>query len=181
MKLTRTIKDIPTLRTLLEGAEAEARDAGRAEPGAEHLLLAALALPEGSAPRVLAHLDPTVDLARVRAAIAAQHAAALEAVGIEVPGPLAADAPGEADLPVPPTYRADASAREAFRAVTELVRAKPRVPLCGAHVVAAVAGLEHGTTPRALRILGIDREALAAAARAELARLAAAGRDRRSA
>jgi hypothetical protein len=39
--------------------------------------------------------------------------------------------------------------------------------LGGAHVVAAVAGLEHGTAARALRAMGVDRGQLAAAAASE--------------
>ena len=40
--------------------------------------------------------------------------------------------------------------------------------LLGAHVVAAVAEIPHGTAARALATLGIDRAELAAAARAEV-------------
>lgn len=39
--------------------------------------------------------------------------------------------------------------------------------LTGAHVVAAVCALERGTAARALSILGVDRDSLRDAARAE--------------
>jgi hypothetical protein len=42
--------------------------------------------------------------------------------------------------------------------------------LVGAHAVAAVAQIEHGTATRALTVTGVDRAALAAAARAEASR-----------
>lgn len=174
MRLPRAIRDVRTIRALLEGAEDEALRAGVGEPGAEHLLLAALALPEGSARRAFARLDPHVDLDRMREAITTQHTAALRAVGIDVSDARTVGViPGTAHPETAPAangvYRAGASARDAFRVAADLARTPPRVPLCGAHVVAAVAGIEHGTAPRTLHTLGIDPDALATAAHAELA------------
>jgi hypothetical protein len=40
--------------------------------------------------------------------------------------------------------------------------------LVGAHVVAAIAEMEHGSAARALRAMGVDRHALATAAWHEL-------------
>lgn len=40
--------------------------------------------------------------------------------------------------------------------------------LSGAHVVAAVAGMEHGTVARVFDVLGLDRGAVSAAAEQEL-------------
>ena len=55
MKLVDTIRthvaDVRTIAALCTGAEAEARRDGQCLPGAEHLLLSALALPDGSARR----------------------------------------------------------------------------------------------------------------------------------
>ncbi|MGZ8476106.1 MAG: Clp protease N-terminal domain-containing protein, partial [Candidatus Limnocylindria bacterium] len=45
-----------TIKKLLTDAEVEARAMGEAEPGAEHLLLAALDLPDGSARRAFERL-----------------------------------------------------------------------------------------------------------------------------
>jgi hypothetical protein len=39
MRLKNQFRDMRTIRTLLEGAEAEANRAGESMPGAEHLLL----------------------------------------------------------------------------------------------------------------------------------------------
>lgn len=161
MKLRNPVRDVRTIKTLLEGAEAEAHAAGEPQPGAEHLLLAALALPDGTAQAAFAAVG--VDPDAVRAAIAGVHADALRAVGVEPPAEDALDAaiaPGSARG----AYRSRASARTAFTAASDLARSGDG-PLSGAHVVAAVADLEHGTAPRALAALGVDRAALAAAAR----------------
>ena len=50
MKLAGKVRDMRTIKTLLSGAEAEAQRARESLPGAEHLLLSAVALPDGSAP-----------------------------------------------------------------------------------------------------------------------------------
>ena len=160
MSLRSKVRDARTIRALLEGAEAEARRAGEALPGAEHLLLSALALPDGTARRAFERAGADPD--GLRSAIEAQHAQALRGVGIEAP---------EIDAPEPEAgggpFRATASGRAAFRAASELARADGG--LLGAHVVVAVAGIEHGTAPRALAQLGVERAELAAAARDELA------------
>src|SRR5687767_10675111 len=75
MKLTKRVRDVRTINMLLTGAEAEARRAGESLPGAEHLLLSAIALPDGSARRAFERVGADPD--RLQAAIAAQHADAL--------------------------------------------------------------------------------------------------------
>jgi ATP-dependent Clp protease ATP-binding subunit ClpA len=59
------------------------------------------------------------------------------------------------------------SAQSAFQAAGKLAR-ETRSQLVGAHVVLAIAGMQHGTAIRAVRSLGIDIDALAAAAREEV-------------
>lgn len=152
-----------TIRQLLEGAERMAQESGEAHPGAEHLLLSALALPDGTARRAFERLGANPD--NLQSAIAAQHADALRAVGIERD-------PIEAVLPAPGArgvFLSTPSAQTAFRRAVELSKhPKPR-RLLGAHVVAAVAEMERGTVARTLRRMGLDRQQLAAAARDELA------------
>jgi ATP-dependent Clp protease ATP-binding subunit ClpA len=158
MRLIKTrFSDMRTISTLLEGAEAEAARAGGSMPGAEHLLLAALDLPDGTARRAF---EPGA----LRQAIEEQHAEALRAVGID------SDAGAEDAVSVaPPTmgvYRSSGSAQGAFQAAGKLAR-ETRSQFVGAHVVLAITGMEHGTAIRAVRSLGIDVDALAAAAREE--------------
>lgn len=166
MKLKNPVRDIRTIRTLLTGAEAEARDDGESVPGAEHLLLSALALPDGSARRAFERVGADPD--DFRSAIAAQHAEALRRIGIEPPDDDALEAAIATDRsPSTGVFRSNASARSAFQAATQLARADKPSRLVGAHVVTAVAAMEHGTAARALTVMGVDCDALAAAAREE--------------
>jgi ATP-dependent Clp protease ATP-binding subunit ClpA len=162
MKLKNPIQDMRTVKQLLSGAEKAALRAGESQPGAEHLLLSALELPDGAARRAFARVGADPD--GVAPAIAAQHADALRAVGIEPPDE-------EALTPATGTkptrwYRSNASLQTAFQRAGDLAR-EDGTWFNGAHVVAAVAGLEHGTAARALRAMGVERGQLAAAAASE--------------
>jgi ATP-dependent Clp protease ATP-binding subunit ClpA len=169
MTLSNPVRDVRTIKKLLSGAEIEAQQAGESLPGAEHLLLSALALPDGSARRVFERVGADAD--QLRTAIAAQHADALRAIGIEPPDDAALDAAVGSDTPSPTgAFRSNASARSAFQAASKMARSDKPSRLIGAHVVAAVAQMEHGTATRALTVMGIDRAALAAAARDEARR-----------
>lgn len=160
--MRRRLADMRTMKQLFTLAEAEAQRADEAEPGAEHLLLAALDLPDGSARRALERAG--VEPAALRDAIASQHNDALRSVGVEMQGgPI--DVPSAARPRGP--YRSKGSAQALFQRVTALVSAE-RSQLYGAWFVLAATETEHGTTARSLRRLGIDPEDLARAARAEL-------------
>lgn len=166
MNPMKMLDDMRTIKQLLTDAERTAREMGQAEPGAEHLLLSAIALPDGSAGRALNSLG--VDAERLRAALRDEQADALVAAGmpreraeaLAEPEPLS---PGAAPI----VYAAGPSAREVFQEAGRLARGSKQ-RLAGAHVVAAIAVLERGTMPRVLARLGVDREQLTRAARAEL-------------
>lgn len=166
MKLPRALRDIDTINQLLSGCESEARRLGDALPGAEHLLLSALELSDGTARRAfeLTGADPD----EYRAAINRTHADALRAIGIRADDGAAA-APSSA-LPAKASgvLRTNASEQQAFQAAVKLSKASKPSLLLGAHVVMAVCQMEHSTAARALDTMGIDRAALSAAASAEL-------------
>jgi hypothetical protein len=61
VKLRNPVRDMRTIKTLMTGAEAEALEAGESVPGAEHLLLSALALPDGSARRAFERVGADPD------------------------------------------------------------------------------------------------------------------------
>jgi len=168
MPFQRPFDELRTIKALLGGAERLARDSGEELPGAEHLLLSALALPDGTARRAFGRLD--IDPDGLPGAIAAQHVEALRAVGID------AGRVATLNEPAPPArgvFNATPSAQAVFRRAVELSGTpKPR-RLLGAHVVAAVCEMEHGTVARALRHLGVDRQELAVAAREEMDRIGA--------
>ncbi|SEO75888.1 Clp protease N-terminal domain-containing protein [Trujillonella endophytica] len=161
MGLVRAIRDIRTIKRLLTGAEAEARSAGEAVPGPEHLLLSAAALPDGSAARALARLG--TDAAALRSAVAATHAEALTDLGLE-----AGTAPAPAlATPAAGPMRTSPQAQQVFQRAVELSKRASPAGLRGVHVLAAVGELERGTAVRALRRLGVEPGQVTAAARAE--------------
>ncbi|MCV0403084.1 MAG: Clp protease N-terminal domain-containing protein [Chloroflexi bacterium] len=164
----KMLREMRAIKDLLTDAEGIARSMGDEQPAAEHLLLAAFDLPDGSADRVMRRFG--LDRDRLRAAIVEQHAAALVAAGLR---PDVADQLSDAPALEPPTgsgiYRSSPSAQEAFQRAGAMARSARR-PLAGAHIVAAVAGMEHGTVAQLLERLGIERSALAAAAADELER-----------
>lgn len=93
----QTLADMATMRALLEAAERESAAMGEVDPGAEHVVKAALALPDRTAADALAELG--VDAAQLRAAIEQVHAEALAAVGIpEPPTPTPLEVTGARDL-----------------------------------------------------------------------------------
>jgi ATP-dependent Clp protease ATP-binding subunit ClpA len=167
MNPMKMLDDMRTIKQLLTDAERIARELGEEEPAAEHLLLSAIGLPDGSAARALDSLG--VDADRLRAALREEQAEALVAAGVprETAEAMTEPVPlGAAGAPL--LYGAGPSAREVFQEAGRLARSSKQ-RLAGAHVVAAVAELERGTLPRVLERLGVDRQRLGDAARAELA------------
>jgi ATP-dependent Clp protease ATP-binding subunit ClpA len=159
MSLRSPLRDMRTIKQLLESAERHAHAAGEPEPGPEHLLLAALDLPDGGARRAFLRVGADAD--GLTTAVEAHHAEALASVGIAAAGPAVVAAP-----PARGPYRSTGAAQEVFQAAGRLARER-RTPLGGAHVVETVAAAEHGTAAAALARLGVDRAELIDAARAE--------------
>ena len=154
----QTLADMGTMRALLEAAERESAAMGEADPGAEHVVLAALALPDRTAADAMAELG--VDTARLREAIEAVHAEALAAVGIAEP-------PTPTPLPTPTNrgvYRSKGSTRDLLTATAAAKQALRAKRFTSAHVLIGASTLERGTLPAALYRLGIDAAALRTAA-----------------
>lgn len=164
-RLKLRIRDMGTIKTLCLGAERHAQQNGEELPGAEHFLLSAIDLQDGTARRAFEHLG--ADPAALRKAISAQYDAALRGIGLD-PGGV-------------PTYNNDPEPVQSNRKIydaqpsgqavmKELARRKAEDkdnPLVGAHVVAVVASMKLGVAARALRAMGVDPEALCAAASTE--------------
>jgi hypothetical protein len=159
MALRTAVADTRLIAALLTTAESEARALGDPEPGAEHLLLAALLVDDPSARDVVYQVAEPVDAAAVRSAIGAVHAASLAAVGVTAPD-LEESLPPAAGI-----YRSEVSAQEVFQRARVLSRGS-RAGLLSAHVLLAAAERDRGTVARVLESLGVDRAALVAAARA---------------
>ena len=162
MGVINAVRDVRTIEQLLTGAEAAARRDGDEVPGPEHLLLAATTLSDGSAARALARVG--TDGRALRAAVEQVHAGALAPLVVGADhGP---DADAELQAPARGAFRSTPQAQRAFQRAVALSKATSG-RLQGAHVVAAVCDLEHGTAARALRALGVDRDRLRDAALAE--------------
>lgn len=145
-----------TLSALCRGAEAEARQDGQPEPGAEHFVLAAFSLPDGSAERVFNALGASE--AELRTAIARQYAQPLRALGLQtsiIAEPLA-EAHGVGPFQAAPSARA----------LVQALAARSRKPLTGARVLEVAAEQSEGVFARAMAVMGLDLDRLRKAAEA---------------
>ncbi|MDO9355779.1 MAG: Clp protease N-terminal domain-containing protein [Solirubrobacteraceae bacterium] len=152
------------VKAVVLGAEQHAEGLGDSSSGPEHLLLAALDLPDGAARRSFERISADPD--GVRDAIIRTHEEALRGVGIE---PVAEERLGRS--PGRGRERLTSPAAHAIRlAASESKR--DRTGAFGAHIVAGIAQLERGTAVRALEAMGIDRDELLVAARVEAVKAA---------
>jgi len=166
-RLKQRFADMRTVSALCSTAEQHANADGQQEPGAEHFVLAALDLPDGTARRAFERLH--ADPARFREAIARQYDQALHSIGIasqylDCVNSCAPALPRSKGL-----YKAKPSGQALFQRLTAQQKADPRNPLLGAHVIAAATGDPHGVVARALKAMDVDPNALGAAACAEVA------------
>ncbi len=163
--IKQRFRDMSTIKALCLAAERHANADGQKEPGAEHFVLAALELPDGTARKAFEHIQ--ADPNGFRAAIAQQHADALKSVGMEVP-PGAVDVAAVAVPPSTGVYHAQASAQTMMQQLASQQKANAGAPLLSAHVLVAVAAAQHGVAIRALKAMGVDPKALAEAAAVEI-------------
>jgi hypothetical protein len=159
----RTLANMATMKDLLTAAEQESLRDGDPDPGAEHVFLAALGMPDGSAQRAFARVGGTA--ASPRAAIDQHHDDALAAMGVTSP-PAARDAPEPG--PGRGVMRAKGSTRDLLRGMAEEAKHVHPSRFVSAHVVLAASSFELGTLSDALALLGVDGANLRAAALAEL-------------
>jgi hypothetical protein len=175
--LKQRLRDAATVGALCAEAERQARLAGQTEPGAEHFVLAALALPDGTARRSFERLG--LDPAAFGAAIERQYGDALRSVGIEAPPFGVPDAEPGIPREAKGLHRSQASAQALMRVLSQLPKAGAgmpgaQAPLLGAHVLQAACAARFGIAVRAVEAMGIDRAQLTSAAAAEIAALGAA-------
>ena len=153
-KLTQNFRDMGTIKTLCEAAERIANADQQKAPGAEHFVLAALELPDGSAARVFAKLGLTAET--FHEALRAVHRSSLKAAGVS-------DAQiWNSEQSVPPLpqpgdiYRAAPSGEAVLKGLAALRKRGVAGPLIGVHVLEVVAAMQHGPTGRAFAVLGRD-------------------------
>jgi len=155
--------DMGTIKALCLGAEKHAHKNGEEEPGAEHFLFSAMDLPDGTARRVFERIG--ADPETLRSAIAKQYSDALHSIGVD---PTRLGANNEEPEPVTTNrifYDSKPSGQAVMQGLVELRVQNKDIPLLGAHVVEVIASMEQGVAARSLRTMGIEQEALYAAAK----------------
>ena len=159
--IKRRVRDMQTIKALCESAEVHAHTRGEAKPGAEHFVLAALDLPDGTARRAFERLRVCPD--RFGDAIDQQYSDALRNAGIDL-----LLTPGAQPVPANKgPYRFEHSAQALMQELSNR-NDSDRVPLLGAHVVSVVANTRYGVAARTLRAMGISGAELAEAAAGEI-------------
>lgn len=162
-RLLLRFRDMKIIGKLIAGAEEQANILGEEKPGAEHFVLSALNLEDGTAKRAFDRFG--VDSDKFKNAIKAQYDEALKSVGIRgqatefKPEPIKS---GKTFLDSHP------SGQDLMKSLYALKKEDNNHPLQGAHVIIVAASIEHGVVPRAFKILDIDNQSLAKAAREEL-------------
>lgn len=169
--IKQRFRDMSTIKALCFEAEKQANEDGQKEPGAEHFILAALELPDGTARKAFEriHVDPS----GFRAAIAQQYEDALRNVGIEL---LHHATSGDGAMPMPSgigLYKTQASTQALMQTLTREIMVKEKMidstaALLGAHVILAATAAQYSVATRAFKAMGVDRMKLAEAATAEI-------------
>lgn len=157
------LRDMKTISKLISGADEQANILGDEEPGAEHFVLSALNLPDGSARRVFDRIGADSD--GFQAAIKKQYSDALNSVGI-------CNKSIETDLEPTKSAKIFHSSKPSGQAVISLLHTLKKAdkdrPILSAHVISVVTKMEHGVTARALKLMGIERSQLAKVAKDEI-------------
>lgn len=151
-----------TIKKLILGADAQAHRRGEDEPGAEHYLLSALELPDGSARRVFERIG--VDPSGLQQAIQEQYRSALDLIGVDDNGMIDDSDPVISNQLL---HQSKPSGQAVMKKLYELKKGDKDAPLIGAHVVAVIAAMEHGVAVRAFNTMGVDQRELSTAAQDE--------------
>jgi len=157
------IQDMKTITKLISGADEQANILGEEEPGAEHFVLSALNLNDGTAKRVFEKIGKTPDT--FLDAIKKQYHDALSSVGINHDSIDTDPEPIESTKKFP---NSKPSGQAVMKLLHTLKQADKDRPILGAHILRVVANMEYGVVARAFKTMGIERHQLAEAAEKEI-------------
>ena len=150
-KLSDRFESMRAIADLCMRAEAIARRWGVAEPAAEHFILAALEMPDGSAGEAFSALGH--DRSSLEDAIREQHTAALTIAGIPqehvVEGEVM-NGPTDTGL-----YRAGATGKQLMQILSRQAGGRNSGGFRSVQVLEAAFALRHGVVPRVLKKLGV--------------------------
>lgn len=156
-------RDMKTISKLIQGADEQAHMMGEEKPGAEHFVLSALKLEDGTAQRTFDRLE--IDSKKIQDAVKTQYEEALSSVGISQEAIEIDPEPIESNKVF---HDSQPSGQNLMKALYALKKEDKNLPLLGAHVIIVAAKIEHGVVPRMFKVLGIERELLAKIAKEEL-------------
>lgn len=160
------IKDVGTISALCQGAETHARQNGEEKPGAEHFLLAAIDLDDGTAKRIFQKFG--VNSNAINNAIKKQYADALINVGIDPSAFNSGNPDTEVNPPQHRLYQGKPSVQSMMQELAALRRKDKDTPLLGAHVLQVLASHEVDVVARTLNVLNISKKDLLSAIQDEL-------------
>jgi len=155
-------RDMKTVSSLISGAEEQANMSGEEKPGAEHYVLSALNLDDGSARRVFEAAG--IDAQQFREALKQQYVEALSSIGVSSE---AIDGTPESIEPNTKLHNSQPSGQALMKSLYAIKQGDKARPLLGAHVIRVAAEMEYGVVARAFRVMGVNREQLVALANNE--------------
>ena len=147
-RLKMKFRNMQTIRQVCELAERRAIEAGEDRPGAEHFVLAATDLPDGTAREAMQRLGMSPK--DFEKAIKDCELDALSALGIDA---------STAQLHVPDgsphkLYDAQPSGQDLMQRLSR--NSQTHAPLLGSHVISAATEMTEGTVARGLKRLQVD-------------------------
>jgi ATP-dependent Clp protease ATP-binding subunit ClpA len=162
--ITKKFNDMRIISALCTSAEKHALAEGQKLPGAEHFMLAAFELPDGSAKRILARLGKNPG--QLQQAVQQQYADALQSIGVETQADLQNSSAHLA--PNIGIFKAQPSGQALMQALATTKKEEGNTPLLSCHVLLVIAQMQNGVAARALRKLGIDLAQLQQETRKEI-------------
>ncbi len=160
------IRDMKTITALCNAAEKCAHDSGEESPGEEHWLVASIGLSDGTARRAFERIGADPD--ELLAAISRQHNEALGNIGFDVTKGGIDDIKPEIKSSKWKPSDPKPSVLPMLKQLNKRAKQNKNMPLLGAHIVGVIAKKEQGIAARALRVMGIDQQALVASTEKEV-------------
>lgn len=155
------INDMKTVSRLISNAETQANALGEETAGAEHYVLSALELPDGSAKNIFSALGITTS--DFKDAINKQYESALNSVGFDAEAVSAEPITNKKVLP-----GTHPSGKQLMKSLHALKKNDKDRPLLGAHVLEVVADIKYGVVTRVFKELDVTPENLKQAVYQEL-------------
>jgi len=150
-----------TISRLIKGAESHANLSGDEKAGAEHYVLSALDLPDGSAAKVFSMLG--ISSEQYKQSLEKQYSDALDSVGVNIDNTEPESIEERSNF-----VNVQPSGSDLMKSLHSIKQSDKDRALLGVHVLSAVAKMKKGAAIRAFKALGIDRDRLNSVVNSEL-------------